>query len=125
MGRGQGTAQAPAATRRGEKSYAIGATCSSDDGQQEYAVDVTSFFEKATDEAILDLVAQDFRPGSWEAQDIAESLRETDGGIYDIFRHIGSEARQHREVGVLCDINREELLDWLRLHRPHLAERIS
>jgi hypothetical protein len=124
MGRGTGATQAQAVgpARRGEAGYAITSVIDTEDGQMEFqGVDVTSWFEKASDEAILDIAERGWGSGSlWETHDVAESVSDVDDGAAQAFAH----ARAN-DVNVSCAIDAGEALAWLRRHRPTLATQVA
>lgn len=83
--------------------------------------DATPWFEQASDEAIIELAE-----GGWTGS-VAEKVARfvEDESVEVVIDYCLRKEAQGRPVGFGVEIHPGTALEWLRLHRPHLAEKLE
>lgn len=85
--------------------------------------DATEWFQQASDQEILDLAKIDWR-GDYPADVVAEFFDGMDVGVPstvdDVFKAVNI-----LDIGFEVSIEPEDALRWVKLHRPHLMDKIN
>lgn len=93
----------------------VSAEVHSDDFVFKVSFDATSWFERAPDKAIVDLIACGFG-GDYPADEVALSYEESNSDIGALMDY----CRGQSEVGFECHVHEPDAEIWLRERRPHL-----
>jgi len=101
----------------------------SDDHVHEVDFNAAAWFEKATEQEILDLVGCDWG-GDYPADAVAEFMQTKDHRIRDLFDYLdrmnhGCETSGRDTVGFECHVDPDDAMEWLSQYRPDVLERIA
>ena len=100
----------------------IKAEAHSDDYAVEAEFDATAWFEKATDNEIIELMNCGWG-GDYPADDVAIDIAKTNEEVDAIFTHtanIANDPSKKDLSGFECHVEEEDALKWLKENRPHL-----
>ena len=109
-----------------KSTFTIPAEAHSDDRAIEAAFDALPWFSQASDQAILDLAACEWR-GDYPADDVAIWTAEDDSeneGLTALFAYLPV-VRKVRDVGFECSVESGPALAWLKANRPALAAQVA
>lgn len=101
----------------------IKAECHSDDRCVEVTFDATPWFEKATNDEIIELAGCGWG-GDYPADEVAEHMACHVDSIADMFIYIRNR-NKIETIGFECHVDEEDAMNWLAIHRPELYALIT
>lgn len=102
----------------------IDAEMHTDDYVFEVDFDATPWFERASDQDILELAGCDWG-GDYPADGVAEELSHEHAELREAFNYVGRIAGTRRACGFEVHVDEDQAMRWLERHRVHLYAQLA
>ena len=96
----------------------------SDDRVFEVSFNAISWFQQADAEEVLDLAGHGWG-GDYPADAVAEFMEDRVHDIADMFRYLERIHDTPHACGFECHVDEDSAMEWLKIHRPDVAEFID
>jgi hypothetical protein len=103
------------------KIKSIQAEVHSDDFCMQTQFDSLPWFEQASDEEILELIACNWR-GDYPADNVAHFISSENTRVRNVLTYVETAYEVTGKIGFEVSVNDDDALVWLKQHRPHLAK---
>lgn len=101
----------------------VRATAYSDDRIFEVSLLVAQWFAQASDKEILDLARVEWA-NEYAADQVALHFEETNDAMRSLLSYTRNTQGRRNPVGFECQVNGDDAIQWLKLHRPHLVGQV-